>query len=294
MSSDVYLSSTYSCPNDIDSYLNCFKYDRLKEKSQRLVDKAVKFFSQSEYSNLAPVNCPLQSKSFFEAVQEIFLKTEFKGVCIGERHTDWTPKQFLIEHMQDLQILGIKTIFLENIKSDEFQLEYDQWFNFSSESEMPDSLKAQLKYLDKIHSLPYSYSYLYLAQTAKRFKIRLVAIDTSSSSIAGTSTNSVLKVNDRILALNYKAQKIIHSELKKCPEPYIILTGSNHGSRLKDSKIPGLSELLQCPFLILGDTTPIKNEPITHVNPKNLKEVGYKRHHTNTVHAIGVMQKPNL
>ena len=252
-------------------------------KCEDLSKRASKYFRTLPH--LEPVCCSLDGEDFSSILKEIFA-IGFSGVCIGEYHNQGAPKRLLIENMALLQDLGVSILFLEHIKSDLFQDKLDAWFN-EPFADLPKDIALFLEDLDARYGLSEPYTYTNLVLQAKRADIRVVGIDTSESAIAGNPSNMALPSHisktQRVKAMNFEAQKTIREQSQGCR--YIVLTGVDHGSTLRTSKeIPGISELVQCPFLIIANASDLDPAKVIH-NPSSPYQLGYLNE-PGTVHAF--------
>lgn len=257
----------------------------LRNQSHRLVAKALAFFK--ELPPLQPVKCILKHTIPADLLKEVYQINNFSGLCIGESHTHTAPKQFLIENMPQLKVMGVTTLFLELIKSGSMQKELDQWVENDNQELAPQTAYF-LKKLDKKYRLVAPYSYAGLIQCAKKEKIRIVAIDSPVSAVAGCHPDLPLDLEKRILGLNYTAKQIMNKEIGQGKA--VILTGADHGSTLKNSNVPGLSELMQWPFIIISDASKYK-PPGAHLKPSSPSDLRYKNS-DGSVHGIFVISKP--
>lgn len=257
-----------------------------RKKSSELIDQATDFFEKSPHPE--PVKCNLEQKDFPLILDEIFKTKAFKGLCIGEHENYIAPKKLLIENMQRLKDLGVTTLFLEHIKYDVHQQELDDWFEQRITN--PVDTTEFLSRLDEKYRLFLPYSFTELVYKAHEVGIRVIAIDSSASAIAGnhceTAQSYVSSAKQRIKALNFKAIQIMTERISG---KYIVLTGTDHGSTtLTYEKIPGISELMQCPFVIISDSSEYKI-PGVRLRPEVPYDLGY-RNKPGTVHAIIVLE----
>ncbi|HEV2614015.1 MAG TPA: hypothetical protein VGV92_04835, partial [Gammaproteobacteria bacterium] len=109
--------------------------------------------------------------------EKIFLRKmmeQNRGVVIGEKHSERSAKEFLVNNMAYLKELGVTQIYMEHLLSERFQAMLDL-------PEMPQDLKAYLKYLDKEHDLEDEKgSFSQIVQVAKENGIRVIAIDSEA------------------------------------------------------------------------------------------------------------------
>lgn len=187
-------------------------------------------------------------------LKDIFLTHRFDGLCVGEVHHHQNPKKFIIDNLEAFKSMGGTTLFLEHIMYDTMQPLLDAYFASLSD-EMPPVMEAYLTNLDAGQRTTAPYTFMALVRRAKAAGIRVVGIDTSLSYGAGYSTYDGRHGSDRMKAMNYVAQQIIKYE--KGAGKYIALIGSSHGSSLlnEDRSTAGVAELLQCPFIVIEDST---------------------------------------
>lgn len=194
----------------------------------------------------------------------------FQGVCTGEYHRDSCPKRFLIDNMETLRDLGVKTVFMENFLYDAHQPLLDHYFE-TPEAEVPILLKACLE--DNPYEFESPYTLVDVLKAAKRCGIRIVGIDTSVANEVGTSDDGKPDPMERVKAMNYVAKRIIEKE--KGDGKYLAYMGIAHAATIiqYDDDVPsrvafqstGMADLLQCPLLFFKDTEG-DEEPSQHVN----------------------------
>lgn len=194
------------------------------------------------------------SQNYKDLLQSIY--SRFSGICIGEFHSDSSPKQFLVDHMEYLKTeCNVKTLFLENILYDTSQNLLDEYFD-SEEDTVPLLLKMRLSFLDDmLDSRRDKCTYTDLVKAAKQAGIRIVALD-ATCAVLENDSESALK--DRIVGLNYVAPEIISRESEG--GNYIALIGGLHGSAELDPRYfkgeegpPGIAELIGVPFICIKD-----------------------------------------
>ena len=89
--------------------------------------------------------------------------------------------------------------------------------------------------------------------------------------------------------MNFEAQKTIKEQAQECR--YIVLTGVDHGSTLRTSKeIPGVSELVKCPLLIVCDASDIIPAKVI-LDPPSPYQLGYLNE-PGTIHAMIAIDAP--
>ncbi len=173
--------------------------------------------------------------------------------CVGEAHGDTSPKKFLIQNMQQLKKNGYDTFFMEFLFQDTAMQDLlDEYFS-SSEEEMPHILESYLKAQNEGHMVGYTsdvsdsveYNYLTLIKEAKKQGIRIVGLETVTSSMAGYTEFGARGVA-RYKGMNYEAQKIINEHLiSGKAKKWFALMGNTHIANFEG--VPGVAELMGVP-----------------------------------------------
>ena len=211
-----------------------------------LIAEADVFFSHFEpksfEASIKPSDDPI------ELIQAL-LRDHPPGLLIGETHEHSMPKAVLINHMKILKQDGVEILFLEHLNYDVIQKDLDE-YNSNPSKKMPVVLMAYLEALDSGFGLDSQKGYTALVAAAKKAGIRVVALETAASASAGYDKWYGSDGPDRMKAMNYQAKKIISKEAKT--SKYIALVGSTHVSTTY--KIPGLSEILGCPNMVILDS----------------------------------------
>lgn len=194
----------------------------------------------------------------------------FQGVCAGEYHRDSCPKRFLIDYMETLRDLGVKTLFMEDFLYDVHQELLDHYFE-KPFAEVPLILKACLE--DNPYEFESPYTLVDVLKAAKRCGIRIVGIDTSVANEVGTSDDGKPDPMERVKAMNFVAKQIIEKE--KGDGKYLAFMGIAHAATITqyDRDVPsrvafqsaGMADLLQCPLIFFKDTED-DEDPAQHVN----------------------------
>ena len=299
-----YMSTSYPPPNlsAIEAYLSpSFEKSNARDRAHQLVSQAYAFFK--EIPPAEPIACNLkQVKCYFghadleDLFEEIFIKQNFSGVCIGDRrHTHLTPKKLLIDLIPLWKTIGITTFFLEHIKSGAMQKDLDKCFKTGQWKDLPARTAKSLERLDKrFHLLSSPYSYTNLIKAFIQAGIPVVGIDSDTSAIAGCYEDlPAVEEEERIPALNYTAKQIMDEQIKQLEDKGIkakslILVGSKHGSKMSYLKFEGISGLFPWPLILVSDAPEYK-QPEVHFNPESLLALGY---HNETAHAVLTIEKP--
>ncbi|MBS0651956.1 MAG: hypothetical protein JSR39_00345 [Verrucomicrobia bacterium] len=270
----------------MESYARNAQKDFLRDQSRKLVQEAHIFFEGLPPQEI--VDCPIEHTDPELIFKEIFTLQQCAGICIGELHTDHSPKHLLYTLLPQLKAMGVNTLYLEHIKHDLMQQDLDDWFEGRTAC-LPIHVTQFLEDLDRKYGLCSPYSYTGLVARAKEVGIRIIGFDTQAAAIAGCHPNIPMNKEKRVLAINYQAKKIIEESKQGL---FIVLTGVDHGSTLRHSKIPGISELIHCPFLIVSDSTEYK-KPQVHLHPPSPIQLGYDNEE-DTVHAVIVLENPPM
>lgn len=195
---------------------------------------------------------------------------KFQGLCIGECHDHEYPKKFILQNMEKLAELGVKTLFTEYFLYDTQQHLLDQYFDDPNpDAEIPLVLQAWAEMFGPtLHMLE-------MLREAKRNRIRVVGIDTSTTrtiSLMDSTGRSHTRASigrRRVQAMNFIAQQIIGHE--KGDSKYLAHMGLSHAATetVYDKRVPfsclkgllsrpqittpGLADLLQCPLFYITD-----------------------------------------
>jgi hypothetical protein len=172
------------------------------------------------------------------------------GICIGERHEDSSPKEFLCQHFPYLVAQGVTTLYLEHLPSESLQKELDQFLAASEDGPMPLALSL---YLDD--HCKHGFKDMIVAAKAAGIK-QIICLDTDETYTMGSSArDGVTNPHERISAMNYNAVKVINAYKEK--GKYVLFAGGTHIEQYED--IPGLSQLTGCPSVLIQDETTEEN-----------------------------------
>lgn len=261
-------------------------------RSSGFVWAAEQYFSNPQVRTSPPLDYSLQQTDLDNLIREVF--ENFSGLCIGEYHRERAAKKFLIDQMHDFQSMGVTRFFFECIKNDSMQKQLDEWFENKAIKKLPEKVKCYLKEQDKrqISKPSKPYRYVDLVRKAKEVGIRVIGLDSEAALRAGGgSSGQPAYLPERIMGMNYAAKQILDAELSQSnsKEKYVILTGMEHGSSCKQGLfIPGISQLMQCPFMILLDSSANSKPGVFHHPSQLYKKWGCGNKKT-TVHSIIVL-----
>lgn len=206
------------------------------------------------------------------------LLQKHQGFCIGEYHGDVSPKRFLVENMQEFKKQGVETLFMEHMFHDSTQKWLDDYFNSPKGTPMPPYLERYLNSLNNGYMLQVNpkYNFTEVVRAAKEAGIRIVAIDTTVSYLAGSTDKEGVTEEgtaDRYKAMNFVAVNIMKEESKG--GKFIALMGSGHVGNEKEG-IPGIADLMGCPSVVIEDANKSAPEFKRNVQIHNgeIKHVG--------------------
>lgn len=225
-------------------------YDRFKLKEEELLKTAEAFLTKREISQVV-----VQEESEKEIIANALGKHQ--GICIGEKHSHSSPKQWLMENMEKFRQQGVKTLFMEHLFHDSMQKMLDEYCAAPKNTPLPPYLEAYLDELDDGHNVKSKqYNFKQLVIAAKEAGLRIVAIDTTVSYYCGNGSFSRIVDNgilqERYKAMNYVATQIMEAELAKNPGKFVAFMGNAHLSTCEGIK--GVAELMHCPSLNIEDS----------------------------------------
>lgn len=197
---------------------------------------------------------------------------KFQGLCIGETHFDVAPKKFLVDNMQVLRDLGVRTLFMEDYMYDVQQTLLDHYFETPG-AEPPHLLEAYQERWDELYEFEAPYTYMDILRKAKQCGIRIVGIDTSVSNEIDSSLAGNPDPMARMRGMNFAAKQIIDRE--KGSGKYLAFMGQCHAATMteyhKDEpkrvvrSSTGIADILQCPLINIEDAVDDDRE-LTLVN----------------------------
>ena len=220
------------------------------EPSSTLLDQARAYFGNVRLPQQLPLSLPTQCTE-----QQVLSKSleNRPGICIGERHSDASPKHFLIQHFPDLVAQGVTTLFMEHLPSESLQDELDAFMTSPQKSPVPLALSIYLDAQELGQRMTRGYSFKDVIIAAKAAGIKnIICLDTNETYTIGSDLrDGVTDTPARVMALNFNAAKVI--EAHKDKGKYVILVGAKHSDWYKN--IPGLSQLTGTVSLFIEDAT---------------------------------------
>lgn len=232
-------------------------YEGFKRIRRLLRDDADAFFSTFELP-LRPELPPLTP----DAPLKTTLKQLFKrasGLIIGESHADAGSKQFLIEHMQLLTKLKVRTLYMEHLLTDFHQADLDA---FSRSGKMSPELEDYIHALDKGHRTDPTGKYTFMAvlKAARENHVRIRAIDCMASYRVDGMANAEQTARQKMM--NFYAKGVIDADrAARNGMNWVALVGNSHANTYKG--VPGMAELEGAFGLRVEDAHAIDSPGIT-------------------------------
>lgn len=248
---------------------------RDKYKEEEIVGNLKKELESTAIKQLPQVIMP-EFSSFSgssEEVSSLFtsLLKDQEGLVIGEEcHTDDAPRQVLVDQMQNLSQQDVKTLFLEFCCFDTLQEELDDFYKTKKPSSFLREFlegSSQDKYNGRQNYFP-------VVEAAIKAGIRVVGLERWDTYQMGFQKMGGAQGEERMLGLNIPGKKIIEEQVKE--GKYIVLVGAGHNSYCDG--IPGFSELLGIPSLVIGET---QTQP--EYFPNHQKLSGDERYRVNAL-----------
>ncbi|WP_397458252.1 membrane-targeted effector domain-containing toxin [Pseudomonas asplenii] len=204
----------------------------------RLLADAENFFKQHRLPARPPM--PELPADIQEGALIEILYRQGQGVVIGERYTDSGSKLFLIGNMATLAENGVRTLYVERLRTDVDQVHLD---DFHRSGNLSAALDSHLRSLDGDYADapagPHSYRSLIIS--ARAHGIRVQALDCAASdSLRGPDA----QMFTRATALNYHADRVIQADQVGGRQgKWLALVNLYHASGYAPKSPPGLSRL---------------------------------------------------
>lgn len=225
-------------------------YSSTHTPEEVLLNKAIEFFAskgvkarkslQLDYSHLGP------QATDHQIIDEILKKHQ--GFNVGESHNHLSSKRFFLENMAYLKSKNVKTIFFEGADFRD-QNAMDQYLSGVWDENQADIKKLKEKILDysRGFGVPDHLSDWEVLKAAKKHGIHVSFIDYGRE-VSGPA---------RLLRMNYVAAKVMARDLQKFGpnDKFVGYVGWNHIAKVNSDPNFGLSELFQCPAVIVRDNS---------------------------------------
>ena len=200
--------------------------------------------------DLSKIDGTLDDEGNADSALNILLSGDKKGFLLGETHADVDSKEFLMKNMASLKSKGVTTIYMEHFKTD-YQSLLNQYLSAGNQEPMPPGLDAFIAAMDAKHNLTNKdYNVRSIVVAAKNVGMRIVGIDDIQAK--GGQGNAA---EQRVKKMNFLANKTITDDDRGDNGKFVALTGAAHNKEHtgKDKSVPGLSQTLDVPALIIKD-----------------------------------------
>ncbi|WP_256346905.1 membrane-targeted effector domain-containing toxin [Pseudomonas gingeri] len=225
----------------------------------RLVADAERFFKNHKLPDRPPVPELPPAASDRVLIETLYRQAE--GLVIGETYTDSGSKLFLIKNMATLAEQGVRTLYLERLRTDVEQAHLE---TFHKTGALSDTLDNYLRTLDGDYgNAPAgTCSYRNLIITARAHDIRVQALDCAASNSLRVRDPHMLT---RITALNYHTYQVIKADQAGGLQgKWLALVDTHHANGYGPEGTPGLSRLQGVTGLMIDDTM---SNPAIHKVP---------------------------
>ncbi|WP_167337419.1 membrane-targeted effector domain-containing toxin [Pseudomonas batumici] len=211
-----------------------------------LLSEATSFLNQVTLPARPPLDPGLMLATSADQVFAL-IYSHSKGLVLGEAHAGIGSKQLLIDNMASLVRQGVKTLYLEHLRTDFEQFGLD---TYQRTGAMPESLKRYLETQDLGHKTDPSgtYSFLNLVITARAQGVSIRALDCAASYHMNTGYSAA----HRMSLMNYYADLVIKADASNLEGgKWIALVGDAHTHDRQG--IPGLAALQGVPGIRIAD-----------------------------------------
>lgn len=258
---DDSLRDVYDSLNEHDPYRD------FKKIRKRLYRDALQFYAELQLPGRPPIPAFNPDASAEEIIEKIL--EHARGLIIGESHGAIGSKQWLIENMELLASKNVKTLYMEHLLTDFHQAALDAFFETGA---MDKDLERYLDALDVGNMTdPLGRdTFLHLVKQARKFKIRVQAIDCMASyRLNGMervgSLEPAIEETTRQKMMNYFARSIIRSDqAMRGAHKWVALMGNSHSNTFEG--VAGVSELeeaigIRAEDVAEGTSTGIEPDP---------------------------------
>ena len=217
----------------------------------RLVSDAKAFFNTVTLAPRPAIPQLAPAASHADILRQVYAQSP--GLVVGENHYSIASKKFLIDNMPELVKNDVKTLYLEHLKTDFHQADLD---TYGQHGIISHNLNAYLKKLylrEGLDSEP-AYTFLTLVAAARRYRIKVQAIDCAASYHLAQLGREGYAVR-RVETMNYYSTRVIREhQAKNGAHKWIALVGFTHTNTFEG--VPGLAELNGAIGLKVLDTLP--------------------------------------
>ncbi|MGY2200124.1 membrane-targeted effector domain-containing toxin [Pseudomonas gingeri] len=229
-----------------------------------LLADAGRFFKSHSVPERPPLSAPGAAAGPRALIEALYRNSE--GVVLGENLTDAGSKLFLVTHMATLAEQGVRTLYLERLRTDVEQVHLD---TFHKSGTLSNALDDHLRTLDGDYGNAPSgtCSYHNLISTARVHGIRVQALDCAASDSLRVLEPEML---NRATALNYHACQVIQADRVGGRQgKWLALVDIHHAKGYSPQGTPGLARLQGVTAVEVNDT--VKGPAIEAVPVPRLK-----------------------
>ncbi|MBV8045617.1 MAG: membrane-targeted effector domain-containing toxin, partial [Paludibacterium sp.] len=165
------------------------------------------------------------------------LLARYPGIVVGEVHAEHWGKQLLTEQMASLRDQGVRTLYLEQLITEQHQALLDKW-HAAPDNAIPERLRSGLEAVDPEHQVGQDYTFIALVKAAHRHGVAVVPLDCFGAFYTHVLFNEL----QRIKLMNYYAMLRIRERQAAAPtDKWIALVGNAHANHF--GSVPGIVEL---------------------------------------------------
>lgn len=209
---------------------------KLVELRARLLANSDTFFRNNALPPAPTRPQPSRGTSPRAMIEAFYQDAE--GLVLGEVLTSPGSKLFLIENMATLAEKGVKTLYLEHLRTDIEQIHLD---HFHKTGIMSHQLDTHLRVLGTVYgsSSPGFYNYHRLVSTAQAHGIRVQALDCAASYSLSKDERALFD-HGRVMVQH--ANQVIHADrLNGAGGKWIALLENKHANSRHSRIAPGLA-----------------------------------------------------
>jgi len=209
----------------------------LQCRSRLLVD------AENFFKNLPLPDRPLSPSLSPDANQRVLIEALYRhseGVVMGENHIDSGSKLFLAENMATLAENGVRTLYLERLRTDVEQVHLEA---FHKTGILSEALDHRLRTFDGDYGNvpPGTCSYRHLIAMARAHGIRVQALDCAASDPLRELDIDLFM---RATTLNYHAHQVIRADQPRGRQgKWLALVNTYHANGYPLQTMPGLARL---------------------------------------------------
>lgn len=232
-------------------------YNALQREKKNLLSAAESFYTQRSRISVAigKDQRPAHLSKLFSS-----LLKNFEGICIGEYwQTHISAKALIIKQIGEFYQLGVRSLYVDRLFYDTMHQ------HLEGKSPLPGHIEDFLEECDEEDEAVQSdFSFSRVIKTALATGIRVVPIETTISHAFDKGCLGE-SIEECVKATNFVATCIIEEEQKKVPGKYAVFLSAKHLVEYVE-RVPGVSELLGIPSLLIKDSAAAKATYMAYPN----------------------------